>query len=509
MVGVMMFATACYYLWDNEGRHVKAQAALKKLVGDAVALGSLCDAKPVKEGSIVCASGRASAEKYSKALQDDCPNLNGVCASPEALRLQRTVQFFQWKEKSSTSTEKNVGGSQKKTTTYTYNREWCDHPIDSKSFKQGYKYTNPTIFPLPHLKEWDAPARLEDSSSTLTLSQGLVKKVDTWQSLGRTRHVGPKFQDKVGDPAVGDMKISHKEVQPVCVTVLARLCDVAAYADKSDLDANEALPVKPPFTLKVNIKSVQHLPQMDTFGKCDGYVAVQCGDQKKITATKSSEYNPVFNEKFELKVTDSSQSLNVKVMDANTLTCDKEVGSYDIQLGNLKAGTVDHELNLTNTKDQKVVIGSDKEKTTVSLSVTVEPMAPKRPRLEPVSIDGMDMTRVETGTISLEEMAKRAASDEWLDTWMRRLAGMFCMWIGMVFMVQPLTRLFDIIPFIGYFLQKGIYLACFLASFLLSVCIISGSWLFHRPLMTVGMLAGAATFAFLISHLFGDDGSSS
>jgi hypothetical protein len=47
------------------------------------------------------------------------------------------------------------------------------------------------------------------------------------------------------------------------LTVLARLCSVATYAD-SDSDANEALLVRPPFTLKVNIKSVRHLPQMGT-----------------------------------------------------------------------------------------------------------------------------------------------------------------------------------------------------------------------------------------------------
>lgn len=501
-----MFAFACYFLWDNEAKYVKAQAVLRKLVGDAVSLGSLRDAKPVKEGSIVCASGRASAEKFSDALQDDNPDLAAAGlaprASPEALRLKRTVQFFQWREKSETSTEKKVGGSQTKTTTYTHTKEWCDHPIDSSKFKGRCPGTNPT-FPLPHEMEWFAPVKLEDSGSTLTLSQDVVKKVDSWQSLGKTRMINGRFKETDANADVGDMKISHKEVQPVGVTVLARLCSVSAYADNSALDANETLPVKPPFKLKVNIKSVKHLPQMDTFGKCDGFVVMQCGDgvnqQIKNTATKSNEYDPVFNENFEFKVTDSSHSLNVKVMDANTLCSHKEVGAYEMQLGNLKVGTVDHELTIT--KDQKVVIGSDKEKTTISMSVTVQPMAPIRPRLEPISIDGVDMTRAEIGTLSLSQMAKRIANDQWLDTWFRRLGGWIIMWIGMVMMCKPLIRLLDIIPFIGNLFEKGVFFITFLASFSLSVSIISGSWLKHRPLMTVGMLAGTAAFAFVISQI--------
>ena len=59
---------------------------------------------------------------------------------------------------------------------------------------------------------------------TLALSKDLVSRLDTWQPLGQTRHVNLGLQDTAAAaPEIGDMKISHKEVLPVDVTVLGRL----------------------------------------------------------------------------------------------------------------------------------------------------------------------------------------------------------------------------------------------------------------------------------------------
>jgi len=137
--------------------------------------------------------------------------------------------------------------------------------------------------------------------------------------------------------------------------------------------AKDALRLKPPYNIKVDIQSLRHLPQMDTLlGKCDSYVIVRCGDQEQRTKKKKNNLDPDFKETFEFKVTDSLQSLIVNVMDWEMSGRDEEVGSNQIQVGNLMAGTVAHQLTIRGSKDNNVVIGKDKEETTVLFSVTPE-----------------------------------------------------------------------------------------------------------------------------------------
>ena len=183
-------------------------------------------------------------------------------------------------------------------------------------------------------------------------------------------HLGLTYEEKSDK----ELEAMQKEMEELQRQKASKDADVAN-AEAALEDAKDGLRVKPPFKIKVNIKALRHLPQMDTFGKCDGYVIVQCGDQKQRTDKKKNDYNPDFNETFEFNVTKSSQSLSVKVMDWETSGNDEEVGSNQIQVGKLMAGTVDHELTLIGTKNQNVVIGKDKEKTTVLFSVTVEPPA--------------------------------------------------------------------------------------------------------------------------------------
>ncbi|HNW92207.1 MAG TPA: hypothetical protein PKM88_04770, partial [bacterium] len=67
---------------------------------------------PANEGKLVHVTGTAAT---TENLVD--PQF-GV--SVNALKLERTVEMYQWKESSSTTEEKNVGGSVDQKTTYTY-----------------------------------------------------------------------------------------------------------------------------------------------------------------------------------------------------------------------------------------------------------------------------------------------------------------------------------------------------------------------------------------------------
>lgn len=52
--------------------------------------------------------------------------------------------MYAWMEDTKTETRKNLGGSETKTTTYTYTKKWVDNPSDSSSFKYSQGHQNPT-----------------------------------------------------------------------------------------------------------------------------------------------------------------------------------------------------------------------------------------------------------------------------------------------------------------------------------------------------------------------------
>lgn len=66
--------------------------------------------------------------------------------STDALVLERRVEAYQWREKSSESSQNNMGGSQTTTTTYSYEKVWDDDMIDSTDFYTQSGHTNPTAW---------------------------------------------------------------------------------------------------------------------------------------------------------------------------------------------------------------------------------------------------------------------------------------------------------------------------------------------------------------------------
>ena len=57
LVGGVLFALSCWLLWWNEGHYVRAANALKQVVGEALPLKSLGDAKTVPQVGFVCPRG--------------------------------------------------------------------------------------------------------------------------------------------------------------------------------------------------------------------------------------------------------------------------------------------------------------------------------------------------------------------------------------------------------------------------------------------------------------------
>lgn len=136
LAGLALFLLAFPLLFWNEGRTVHRAKALAE--GEAACVESPAEPDPALEGKLVHLTAEAVSDE---TLTDD---LFGVSA--QAIRLQRTVEMYQWEQHSSTTTKKNLGGSTDTTTTYSYRQAWSDTPVDSSSFHNPNGHHNP---PMP------------------------------------------------------------------------------------------------------------------------------------------------------------------------------------------------------------------------------------------------------------------------------------------------------------------------------------------------------------------------
>lgn len=134
--GLVLLVMATCLLWWNEGRSVHTSQDIKEVGKTAVHVDDIN--KLADEGDLIHANGTAST---TETLSDAT---FGV--SVNALSLDRAVEYYQWVEHSRTETKDKIGGSQEEITTYTYQLEWVEMPINSNDFHDpAYRGRNQTL----------------------------------------------------------------------------------------------------------------------------------------------------------------------------------------------------------------------------------------------------------------------------------------------------------------------------------------------------------------------------
>lgn len=251
LVGIVMFIVAFPLLFWNEGRAVKRARALTAGARAVISV----PASPIdaaNEGKLVFVTGNTVT---SDILTD---SLLGI--SEPGIRLSRKVEMYQWRENSKTKTEKKTGGSETKTTVYTYELAWSDSLENSSEFKeQGHD--NPAAMPCSseefqaanvtlgdftlaesqiNLLGPEKPYRFPETFKApealgAVLNQGYlyipVEKVSglygaavsTPAPAPAAENAAPvAVRDPVMKPAVGDIRISYTLAQAGPVSVVAR-----------------------------------------------------------------------------------------------------------------------------------------------------------------------------------------------------------------------------------------------------------------------------------------------
>ena len=228
LVGLAVFVAGFPLLFWNEGNAVRTRKALDEGEGACVSVPSNAAVDPANEGALVHMSGLADTEEV---LRD---GEFGVHA--RAIRLERSVEMYQWEETSRTSEERNLGGSVTRTTVYDYRRAWSAQAIDSADFNEA-GHDNPAAMPFESVSltarevsfgafrlQPDQIARIGGArsfappadyacpvSTNATLAGGFV-----YLPAGADGH------DPVAAPQVGDVRVRFEVVEPHEISLVYR-----------------------------------------------------------------------------------------------------------------------------------------------------------------------------------------------------------------------------------------------------------------------------------------------
>jgi hypothetical protein len=222
LVGGVLVLICVGVLFWNEGRAVKEA---KRIEEGQVACVSVDSAKvdPACENKEIHISGDATT---TEKPTDD---VFGVSAS--AIRLKRTVEMYQWKEKKETETHKKLGGGEEKVTTYNYEKAWDDDAIDSSDFKHPEGHQNPAK-PFPNAIQNASKVMI----GAFKLTPRLVEMMEHFTPLAMsadTASLPANIKDAVkvtgsgfyigadpNSPSIGDARVSFAVVKPGPISVI-------------------------------------------------------------------------------------------------------------------------------------------------------------------------------------------------------------------------------------------------------------------------------------------------
>lgn len=231
--GLLAFLVGFPLLFWNEGRAVSTAKAIDEGEGACIELESNAKVDPEMEGKLVHLSGKADTQDV---LTDD---EFGVSAT--AISLERQVEMYQWIEHEKKSEKKNVGGSSDITYTYTYTKEWVSSPVSSGSFKES-GHDNPGAMEFEGSRKYATNVsfgafRLNEkqiakigSSQQYVFPTNFVCKVERVKVQGgtiyvpnaETRNNALNTRDVVGQPRIGDMRVTFRVIYPHDISLIAK-----------------------------------------------------------------------------------------------------------------------------------------------------------------------------------------------------------------------------------------------------------------------------------------------
>jgi Transmembrane protein 43 len=238
LVGILLFIGAFPLIFWNEGRSVDRIKTLGEGRAGVVEL-SADQIDNAHQGGLIHLSGLATTDDVLK------DSLFGV--EENALKLNRTVEMYQWEETSESKTTKNLGGSETTETVYSYIKTWSQNRINSSNFKKQFGHENPSL-PTYGSEEFtaskitvgafalgDAFVGQISGAENYPLSQKNLDAVDPSLRSSFKLSGSTYFNGNPTSPQVGAVRVSYKIVRPMTISVVGKQDDATLqpYATKN------------------------------------------------------------------------------------------------------------------------------------------------------------------------------------------------------------------------------------------------------------------------------------
>lgn len=212
-LGLILIIGSLILLWWNEGRAIHTENDLKDGSKNVVHLQTNVPL-PENEDKLVHLTGTVNT---TDTLND--PDFN---IYTNAIALKRNVLIYQWKETSEEITEKNLGGAETTTTTYSYSKNWVSNKINSDNFKKPEGHVNNSAYSYEN-SSYEAENVFIDS---FKLSKEVIDNISNFETFAldsNSKNGSYKISSNTiylgsgnleNNPQIGDVKISFEVVKP-------------------------------------------------------------------------------------------------------------------------------------------------------------------------------------------------------------------------------------------------------------------------------------------------------
>ncbi|MFZ2958468.1 MAG: TMEM43 family protein [Candidatus Ozemobacteraceae bacterium] len=390
--GLLLTVGSIVLLFWNEGRAVQTYKSL--LEGASSVISVIAEKiEQNNEGKLVHVKGLATTDE---TLTD--PGFN---VSAKALRLERSVEMYQWTESKTEKEEKKVGGGTTKVVTYDYRKDWSDKLNSSRNFKKPEGHANPSEMPYQPLSLAAEKAKL----GAFGLTESLVKSLSNFEKFSIN-----ELPAGTTEPATNAESVSPVESKVATSVESGAVASIGAEAVASDA----------------------------------------------VTPTTVSKPTLVpFEDGLYL-------GMNPR---------DPMVGDVKVSFRHVKPQTVSIVAKQA---------GSSFEPYKTQAGGTIE--------------------MIRSGEFTADAMFAAAQSENNMITWLARLGGFLLMGIGFSLFLNPISVVFDVLPFLGNIAETGISFISFFAAAFCSFATIGAAWIFYRPVIGIilfvlafGALAGLAS----------------
>ena len=511
LTGGVLFIAAIPLLFWNEGRAVKTAKALEEGEAACVSLPSPDSIDPQYEGKLVHLTGNA-------VTQDTLTDGLFPGISLKAIELSRRVEYYQWVESESTREEKQVGGSVKKITTYSYSKKWVSQPEDSSSFKEA-GHDNIVHYTGVENENQNA-ANVTLGAFTLTPGQISsisgdkpvdLKDVTLPQELtGRTAVSGTVLY--IGAPASATSMPLPNGMQPGVAQQLpaSMYVTVDSYPGKQLLvlddptcgaliqgPTGEMYPLVADEAADAAYMMVNNSPRNVTgYGDLTtpapvmpmqlpglinvdrlGVLPVVCFGDKAYVRTADNRLLLIKPWQNQYMVTNNGVMLRAHINLAPTATNGSTVNPGAPEVGDVR-------ITWTYIPDTVAISVAS-----CQLGNTFTPY---------VAENGYRVDLLQMGTRSKDLMFQAAKDGNTMWTWILRFVGWFMMYIGLQMILKPLSVLGDVLPILGNILEFGASIISFFVSSIVALLVIAVAWLFYRPVLGILLLAAAGGLVWLL-----------